>query len=106
MMVSCSNTWKNIVDDSYVSMAPPNEKGISQSGGSLTIKNFINHPLIALIFRVEYKAVVPIEGRNEQVFFTLGWSCHLPTLNPAGELSDELIDCKFKLGPGCTPNGD
>ena len=107
MMVSCNNTWKNIVDDAYVSMSQPSEKGISQSGGSLTIKQFISHPLVALIFRVEYKAVIPMDsGRNEQVFFTLGWSCHLPTFNAAGELSDELIDVKFKLGPGSTPTGD
>lgn len=87
--MSASNTWKNVNEETYVSMGPPNDKGISVSGGSLTIKNFICHPLISLIFRVEYKAVLPTEKYNEQAYFTLGWVCHLPSFNAANELSDE-----------------
>ena len=63
--VSVNNTWKNIVEDSYVSMSTPNQQGVSNSGGSLTIKNFRCHPLVALIFRVEYKATIAIAGGSE-----------------------------------------
>jgi len=63
--VSVNNTWKNIVEDSYVSMSSPNQQGVSNSGGSLTIKNFRCHPLVALIFRVEYKATVVVPGGSE-----------------------------------------
>jgi hypothetical protein len=66
----------------------------------LAIKNFLCHPLVALIFRIEYKAIIAMDKRNEQVFFTLGFVIHLPAFNAAGELSDELLDMKFTLGPG------
>ncbi len=58
IIVSANNTWKNIVEDAYVSMGSPNQQGVSVSGGSLTIKNFICHPLVALLIRVEYKASI------------------------------------------------
>lgn len=45
-----------------------------------------------------------MDKKNEQVFFTLGFVTHLPAFNAAGELSDELLDMKFTLGPGQTPN--
>jgi hypothetical protein len=106
ILVSCNNTWRNITDDTYVSMNPPNEQGVSSSGGSLTIKNFICHHLVALIFRVEYRATVPMDQHNEQVFFTLGWTCHLPAFNAAGDLSDEMLEATFTMGPGSTPQGD
>jgi len=72
----------------------------------LTIKNLICHPLIALIFRVEYKATIPTISGNEQIFFTLAWTLYLPAFNAAGDLSDELIDTTFTMGPGTTPSGD
>lgn len=106
ILVSANNTWKNITEDTYVSMGPPNEQGISTSGGSLTIKNFICHPLVALMFRIEYKAVLPTEKSSEQCFFTLGWCCHLPSFNAAGDLSDETMEAEFELGPGSAPSGE
>ena len=65
IMVSVNNTWKNMNEDTYVSMGPPNEQGISYSGGSLTIKNFVCHPFTAMVFKVEYKAILPTEKMNE-----------------------------------------
>lgn len=106
ILVYANNTWRNITDEAYVSLDPPNERGESHFMGSLPIKNLVLHPLVALIFRIEYKAIVPIESRNEQLYFTLGWHCHLPAFNAANELCDEAIDAKFTLGPGSTPNGD
>jgi hypothetical protein len=106
IIVCANNAWKNVSEDTYVSMGAPNESGISQSGGSLTIKNFIFNPMIALLFRVEYKAVLPSDKYNEQVYFTLGWFCHLPSFNAAGELSDETIEEEFLLGPGQAPSGE
>lgn len=59
IMVCANNSWTNICEDTYVSMGPPNEQGVSNSGGSLTLKNFICHPLVSIVFRVEYKAIMP-----------------------------------------------
>ena len=72
----------------------------------LTIKNFIKHPLVALIFRVEYRATIPMNDHNEQMFFTLGFNMHLPDFNAAGELSDSPIDTTFNMGPGISPQGE
>jgi len=106
IMVSANNTWKNITDDTYVSMGAPNQQGVSLSGGTLAIKNFICHPLVALIMRVEYKASITLDKHREQVFFTLGFTAHLPAFNAAGDLADESLDVKFILGPGQAPNGE
>lgn len=62
-------------------MGPPTENGISYSGGSLTINNFVCHPLVALVFRIEYKAIIQTEKGNENLFFNIGWCCHLPNIN-------------------------
>lgn len=78
IIVRANNTWKDVNEETYVSMGPPTEKGISFSGGSLTIKNFICHPLVALLFKIEYKAVISTDQHSEQVYFTLGWCCNLP----------------------------
>ena len=106
MIVTANNTWLNINEDNYVSLGPPNEKGVSVAGGSLTIKNFICHPLVSLVLRIEYKAIIPTDKYNEQLYFTLGWCSYLPTFNAAGELCDESVDADFELGPGKAPTGD
>ena len=59
-----------------------------------------------MIIRVEYKATINLDKNREQVFFTLGFTTHLPAFNAAGDLSDENIDAKFILGPGQAPNGE
>jgi hypothetical protein len=48
-------------------MGAPNESGLSYSGGTLAIPNFINHPLVALVFRIEYRAVLLSDKHNETV---------------------------------------
>ena len=105
-MVSCNNTWRNICDEASVSMNAPNEQGICHSAGSLVLKNYICHPLVALLFRVEYTARIGSGQGSEKVFFTLGWTLHLPDINMAGELKEELKFTKVTLGPGSTPSGD
>ena len=55
---------------------------------------------MALLFRIEYKAVLPTDKYNETLNFTLGWCLHLPELNTLGELSDEGVEVDIELGPG------
>lgn len=107
VIVCANNTWKNVCEDTYVSMSPPNEQGLSSSGGSLTLKNFLCNPLVAVVFKIEYKAVLPSDSSaNESAFFTLGWTFHVPTYNPAGELVDETFESEVELGPGTVPSGE
>ena len=62
-------------------MGPPNEKGICNSGGSLTLNNVYCNQLVGLFFRIEYKAAMPIDNHNDIINLTLGWCCHLPAIN-------------------------
>lgn len=41
IVVSINNSWKNINEETFVQMGPPSDKGVSNSGGSLTINNFL-----------------------------------------------------------------
>ena len=66
ILVCANNTWKNINEEVYLSLGPPSEKGISASSGSLTLKNFVCHPLVALMIRVEYKAVLPTDATGTE----------------------------------------
>lgn len=100
MVVCANNSWINICEDKYVSMNRPDEQGISTCDGSLALKNFICHPLVGIVFRIEYKAMLPGVSDNKDVYFTLGWTYHVPTLNQVGGMTDETIDCDFELGPG------
>lgn len=70
-------------------MGPPNEQGVSYATGSQMLKNFICHPLVAIVFRVEYKGVMPLDKGTDSAYFTVGWSYHVPTFNAAGTLTDE-----------------
>ncbi|CDW71325.1 UNKNOWN [Stylonychia lemnae] len=106
ILVSANNSWQNICTESQSTLNPPNENGISISGGSITLKNFICHPLVALVFRIEYKAMLPSEKGNDSFYFTIGWTYHVPTFNNAGGLQDETIEADVELGPGCVPSGE
>eukprot|EP00347_Sterkiella_histriomuscorum_P000155 403376962 len=88
MVVSANNTWKNICDDSYLSLSRPNEQGVST------------------FFRIEYKAMLPGLSDNKDVYFTIGWTYHVPTLNQIGMMTDETVEADFELGPGQVPTGD
>ena len=61
ILVSAHNTWRNLGEqDSSLSLAPPNQNGVSVGNGILQISNYKAHPQIALIFRVQYKVTVPM----------------------------------------------
>jgi hypothetical protein len=47
-----------------------------------------------------------MENHNETLFFTLGYTLHLPEFNAAGELCDGDIDATFTMGPDVTPSGE
>lgn len=62
LLVSVNNTWMDLSEEHVCSLSQPNNLGVSIFSGNLAIADWINHPLIALIFKLEYIAEVPYEG--------------------------------------------
>jgi len=105
--VGVNNTWKNLSDENFIQMGPPNEKGISNSGGSITVNNFYCHQLVAILFRIEYKALILMNNKqSDNMNFTLGWACYLPNLNSMNEICNEQVELDVILGPGKGPTGE
>lgn len=63
LLVTVNNTWKDLCPEEHVcALSAPNNLGVSIFSGNLTITDWINHPLVALIFKLEFIAEVPFEG--------------------------------------------
>jgi len=60
------------------------------------------HNMIALVFRVEYTAMLPIKPHARSISYTIGWDIMLPTLNSEMQIHDQKIDFFCKMGPGNT----
>jgi hypothetical protein len=55
--------------------------GVIQSSGAIKILNFPLHPLISLIFKLEYRVSYMGEsGKIESKDYTIGWCAHVPSL--------------------------
>jgi hypothetical protein len=100
------NSWKSLSDEAYVSVGQINDYGISQSGGTLKIMDFVMSPHVAIMLRIEYRVAIPSTNKNETAYFSLGWTIFLPHFNQAGELIDQEIFEEVTMGPGLTPTGD
>ena len=72
--VSAHNTWRNLgSNESIVLLEEPDSRGICRGTSSLELKHFIEDPLVALTFRVEYKAMLPVNPRPREAAFTVAW---------------------------------
>ena len=79
--MTVNNTWKDLCPEEHVcSLSAPNNLGVSIFSGNLTITDWVNHPLIALIFKLEFIAEVPFEGQMKKASFMLGYKVHLPQM--------------------------
>lgn len=47
--------------------------------------------------------MIPYDSHNEEVNIAVGWVCHLPKIDSAGNLNDDEIDLELELGPCETP---
>ena len=101
------NSWRAIGSSSFVSL---NREitGAVQSSGALKVVNFPIHPLIALVFKLEYRVKFEtITGKSETKDFVLGWCCYVPRLEEAGDtIKDEEVQLDLILGPGLSLLGD
>lgn len=91
---------------SKLSLPDSGRPDIIAANNSIKISNYICHPLVALIFRVEYKVLMPEEKENKELFLNIGWTYHVPSLNAMSKLQNEQLEYELELGPGKVPTGD
>ena len=72
----------------------------------MEISKYIAHPLVALTFRLEYVAQMPMIAGSIPQPFSIGWELFLPSMNQESSLHDQKLDFLCKLGPGNSPMGD
>ena len=60
--ISVNNAWKNLNDqERLITLDEPDPTGVCRGTGTIEIPNYIEHPLIAFIFRVEFNAHLPVK---------------------------------------------
>ena len=109
LSVSPHNTWRNLGGaPCFVSLnRQEGTIGTFHSSGALKILNFPLHPLISLIFKLEYR--VEFTNTNtrskETRDFVIGWCLYVPPIS-----NDCLVDGEVQLdlllAPGLTLFGD
>lgn len=82
MHVGVNNGWSELLtQDQYVSFQVPDKQNICKATGSMEISKYIAHPLVALTFRLEYVAQMPVMPGSIPQPFSIGWELFLPSMN-------------------------
>ena len=64
--VNVNNTWRNLNgnEERFTIMDEPSRDGICRGQGSIELPNYIEHSLVALTFRIEFTAHLPLKTGN------------------------------------------
>ena len=89
-----------------VSLDRPDQDGVCQGSSTLEFVKYMQHPLIALNFKVEYSASLPTLPSPTSVTYTIAWSTHLPELNQHKEVLNTTVDFFCTMGPGNSATRD
>ena len=102
IQVHINNSWMDLDDaENIVNLGPPDEHSICRSSNTLTLKQYIPHPLVALCFKVIYTAKIPTKRSSNRQEFIVGWEVSMPSLISDSELPPlQKIDFFCKQGPG------
>lgn len=84
LVISINNTWHDLNDNQFCSLSAPNNSGVSVFSGNVAIQEYISHPMVALIFKLEYVAEIPFQNSVKQVKFVVAYKTHLPKMSPSG----------------------
>lgn len=80
MTVVPHNTWKELTTPSLISLSL-NSHGVVQPTGSLKILDFILHPQIGLIFKLEYRVqITEKSGHQRHQDFVIAYGLQVPQL--------------------------
>ena len=82
-----NNCWHNLnKTERQIVLEEPNNRGLCQGTGSIILEDYIEHPLVALTFRIEFKAMLPVKPQPRQIYHTVAWQVQLPSLNDEGHI--------------------
>ena len=81
-----------------MTLEEPNAQGLCKGTGSIQLDDYIEDPLVALTFRIEFKAMLPIKPQPRQIYHTVAWQVYLPTLNTEGSIKSQSIDLECNIG--------
>lgn len=101
------NTWRQIGQNSFISMNL-DLKGQIQTSGSIKILDFCMHPLIALLFKLEYRVTLKYANGSERIHdYILGYCIHLPALlSSNADILQQDLNFDLIMGPGISLTGD
>lgn len=72
--MSVNNTWKNLNDqERLIVLEDADSSGVCRGTGEVELSNYIEHSIVAFIFRVEFSANLPIKPVPRQVSHTVAW---------------------------------
>lgn len=97
--VGVHNTWKNLGgQEKMINLEEPDRMGICQGSGTVELNNYIEDPLIALTFRVEFEALLPVRPVARPITHTVAWQIVLPKINELGQVQTQNINMECKIG--------
>lgn len=112
LSVVSHNTWRVLGSGgspSFVSLnREEGSQGTFHSSGALKILGFPLHPLIGLVFKLEYRVefTKASTGIKEQRDFVLGWCLYVPQITQNELLHEGEVQLDLILGPGLTLFGE
>ena len=77
---------------------PDPQTAMCRGPGIVELTNYIEDPLVAITFKVEFQALLPLKPQPEQRIFTVAWQVYMPTLNSEFEIVTENIKLPCNLG--------
>ena len=105
--VQINNSWKDEDTETVTALEPPDQNGICRSTGSLLLNRYFEHNLVALCFRVDYQAILPIKSGAIRESYVVGWEIFMPTMINSKEIHPmQKIDFFCKQGPGVSAMKD
>ena len=89
--MSVNNTWMDL-DNKFttIGLDKPNMRGICQSSNSVTKVMYTEHPYVALCFKVEYTAQIPLQSGMDKFTLVVGWELFLPDINSLHDKSEDF----------------
>ena len=92
--VQAHNTWCNLLE-SEVAVEMTNERdGVCRGNHSVPIRKYIEDPLVALVFRVEFEATLPGNIRRPSEKLVVAWDLYLPAINSQGAVATQSVDLR------------
>lgn len=80
-------------------MNKPKASGLYEANGSIVIKDYLPHDLVAMAISLEFKAHVKGDSERETTI-CMGYQIVMPEFEmKSGRVEDQIIRVKLRMGP-------